>query len=303
MNAQARSTASGLPYALGTYLFWGLLPLYFAALRHVPAFEMVGWRIVFTVPFCILLVSLRRDWGAVAGALRNPRTFAILAASALAIGANWTIYVWAVQQGHVLAASLGYYINPLLNVLAGTLFLGERLSRLQWGAVALAGIGVAILAVNALTMLWVSLGLAAFFCVYGLLRKRVAVEALPGLTVESLILTVPGVWVVIHQALAPGGSSLGQSPLTDALLALAGVLTGLPLLFFAIAARRMDYSTLGFVQFVTPTIVFLLGVFVFHEEVRLTQIACFAFIWCAIGLFTLDLLRRRKRPGRREAAS
>lgn len=295
MDAQAKSTASGLPYALGTYLFWGLFPLYFAALHHVPPFEMVGWRIVFTLPFCALLVSLRRNWGAVGKALRNPRKLGILTASALAIGANWTIYVWAVQKGHVLAASLGYYINPLLNVLAGTIFLREKLTRLQWGAVGLAAIGVAILAFNALTMLWISLGLSLCFCIYGLLRKQVAVEALPGLAVESLILLVPGVWVVVNQALSPAGSSLGQSPLTDALLAMAGVLTGLPLLLFAIAARRMDYSTLGFVQFVTPTIVFLLGVFVFREEVRSTQIVCFGFIWSAIALFVLDLLHRRRR--------
>ena len=295
MTAPTPRPASGLPYALGTYVFWGLFPLYFATLRHVPAFEMVGWRIVFTLPFCAVLVLWRRNVGAVLAALRNPRTLGILAASSLFIGANWTIYVWAVQSGHVLAASLGYYINPLLNVLAGTLFLKERLSRLQWGAVALAALGVAILAFNALTMLWVSLGLSLSFCCYGLLRKRVAVEALPGLAVESLFLLIPGIAIVTNQALSPAGSSLGQSLTTDALLALAGVFTGLPLLLFAIAARRMDYSTLGFVQFVTPTLVFLLGVFVFREEVRTTQIVCFAFIWSAIVLFSLDLLRRRKR--------
>ncbi len=286
--------SSGLPYALATYVFWGLLPLYFAALHRVPPFEMVGWRVVFTLPFCLVLVSWRREWGAVARALVHPRTRGTLMASALAIGINWTVYVWAVQQGHVLAASLGYYINPLLNVLAGTLFLSEKLSRLQWSAVALAALGVAILAINAWTMLWISLALGLSFCTYGLLRKRVAVEALPGLAVESLILLVPGTAIVVAQALSPGGSSLGVTPHTDALLALAGLVTGLPLLLFATAARRMDYSTLGFVQFLTPTMVFALGVFAFHEEVHAPQIVCFALIWSAIALFSLDLLRRRR---------
>lgn len=297
MSAQAKTTAGGLPYALTTYLIWGLFPLYFAALHFVPPFEMVGWRVVFTLPFCALLVTWKKDWAAVRAALTSPRTLAILTASALAIGANWTIYVWSVQKGHLLAASLGYYINPLLNVLAGTLFLRERLTRLQWAAVAMAAIGVGILAVNALTMLWISLSLGLCFCIYGLLRKLVQVEALPGLAVEALILLPIGLYVVTQQALSPIGSSLGQAPLTDGLIALSGVLTGLPLLLFAIAARRMDYSTLGFIQFVTPTMVFLLGLFVFHEPVKATQLACFAFIWSAIALFTLDLLRRRSKAG------
>ncbi|MCJ2184676.1 EamA family transporter RarD [Novosphingobium sp. 1949] len=292
-GAQSRQATGGLPYALVTYFGWGLFPLYFAALRQVPAFEMVGWRIVFTLPFCAVMVVWKRQVGAVVQALRDPRTLGILCASALAIGANWTIYVWSVQQGHVLAASLGYYINPLLNVLAGTLFLGERLNRLQWCAVALAATGVAVLAIDALAMLWISLALGACFCVYGLLRKRVAVESLPGLAVESLILTVPGVLVVSAYALGPSGSSFGQAPATDALIALSGVLTGLPLLLFAVAARRMDYSTLGFVQFLTPTMVFALGVFVFHEPVRTTQLVCFAFLWSAVALFSFDLLRRK----------
>ncbi|WP_323982065.1 EamA family transporter RarD [Novosphingobium aureum] len=291
----------GLPYALATYLFWGLFPLYFALLRDVPAFEMVGWRIVFTIPFCALVVSARRQWPAVGRALRERRTLGTLFASSLFIGANWTIYVWAVQQGHVLAASLGYYINPLLNVLAGTIFLREKLSRLQWAAVALAAVGVSVLAWGALDMLWISLGLAASFCSYGLLRKLAPVDALPGLTIESLVLLIPGLVAVGLPALGSGGSALAGPAGQVALLTLAGVFTGLPLLLFSEAARRMDYSTLGFVQYLTPTLVFLLGLFVFHEPIKPTQLACFVLIWTAIGIFTFDLLKRRSKARRQVA--
>jgi len=293
MTPNTTSRGSGLPYALATYFIWGLFPLYFAALRHVPPFEIVGWRVLFTIPFCVAVVSWRGQWALVWRALADPRTLGILTASSLFIGANWLIYVWAVQRGHVLAASLGYYINPLLNVLAGTLFLRERLSRLQWGAVALATLGVIVLAWDAREMLWISLSLGGCFCAYGLLRKLAPVEALPGLTVETLILFVPGLVLVGLQAQA-GSLSFGVSLQSDVLIALAGVLTGLPLLLFAEAARRMDYSTLGFVQYLTPTLVFILGLFVFREPIKTTQIVCFGLIWLAIAVFTLDLVQRAR---------
>lgn len=295
MQNEMEKPSGGLPYALGTYLFWGLFPLYFAALRDVPPFEMVGWRIVFTIPFCLVIVGWRRQWPAVRKALADRRTLLTLCASSLFIGANWTIYVWSVQQGHVLAASLGYYINPLLNVLAGTVFLRERLNPLQWAAVALAGVGVAILAWGALPMLWISLGLALSFCSYGLVRKLAPVEALPGLTIESFVLLTPGLIAVALPALGPEGSALQGPASRIALLSLAGVFTGLPLLLFSIAARRMDYSTLGFVQYLTPTLVFALGLFVFGEPLNSVQLICFALIWTAIALFSFDLFSRRKR--------
>lgn len=293
MTTKFPSRGSGLPYALATYLIWGLFPLYFAALHHVPPFEIVGWRVLFTIPFCFAVVSWRSQWALVREAVVSPRTLGILTASALFIGANWLIYVWAVQSGHVLAASLGYYINPLLNVLAGTLFLREKLSRLQWGAVGLATLGVIVLAWDAREMLWISMSLALCFCAYGLLRKLAPVEALPGLTVETLVLLVPGLVLIALQA-ETEGLSLGASVSSDVLIALSGVLTGLPLLLFAEAARRMDYSTLGFVQYLSPTLVFILGLFVFREPIKATQIVCFGLIWLAIAVFTLDLFQRSR---------
>lgn len=284
----------GLPYALGAYLIWGLLPLYLRLLQAVPPFEFVGWRVIFTLPVCLLAIAVTRNWRALATALANPRTMLVLLGSSLLIGINWLIYIWAILEGHVLASSLGYYINPLANVLAGTLFLGERLSRRQWWAVALAGAGVALLAMGALDMLWISVSLAISFSGYGLVRKLAPVESLPGLTVESVVLLIPAMLICYHYAQAPLGAAFGRDSQTSILLVLAGVITAVPLLLFTEAARRMDYSTLGFVQFLSPTLVFVLGPFVFHEPLRPLQLGSFVLIWAAAGLFICDLLARRK---------
>jgi chloramphenicol-sensitive protein RarD len=294
--------SSGLPYALGAYAIWGLIPLYFLLVRQVPALEMVGWRIIFTIPVCALLVMKRKQVDQVRDVLRNPRLIGALAASSMLIGSNWLIYVIAIQTGHVLAASLGYYINPLVNVLLGTVLLKERLTRIQWLAVALAAIGVGILASGAKDMLWISLTLAFSFSAYGVIRKLVPVESLPGLTVESSILLLPAIAVVVWFAASPAGSSLGQSLFIDGMLAAAGIVTAIPLLMFAVAARRMSYSALGFVQFLAPSLVFVLGLTVFGEPLRLVQLVCFGFIWSAIALFSLDLLLRSGLLSSKQAA-
>ena len=273
---------------------WGLIPLYFKLLRDVPPLELVGWRVLFTVPVCLVLVVALRQIAHVRRALTTPRTLAALALSAALIGTNWLIYVIAIATDHVFAASLGYYINPLMNVLAGTLFLHEKLSRRQWVAVALAAIGVIVLAGGAWNTLWISMGLALSFCGYGLVRKLTPVESLPGLAVETLVLIVPALAVIAWQAGQPGGIALGQSPVRDMTLAAAGIITGVPLLLFAIAARRMSYSALGFVQFLAPTLVFLLGLFIFHEPLQTVQLFSFVMIWSAIAVFCWDMLARRR---------
>ncbi|MBD3728458.1 MAG: EamA family transporter RarD, partial [Sphingomonadales bacterium] len=219
----------------------------------------------------------------------------ILAISATLIGLNWLVYVWAIQVGQVYAASLGYYINPLVNVLLGTLVLKERLTRMQWAAVAVAGCGIALLAWGALDALWISLTLASSFGIYGLLRKRVPVGALPGLTIESAILLLPAIGIALWYGASPAGSAFLQTPGLSAAIVLGGIVTAIPLLLFAIAARRMDYSTLGFIQFLAPTIVFVLGLTVFGQELKPVKLACFVLIWIAIGLFSWDLWQRRKR--------
>lgn len=284
---------SGLPMALAAYTIWGFLPLYIALMRHVPAFEMVAWRIVFTLPFCLAIAVFRRQIGEIARAFAEWRALRLLLASSLLIGVNWVVFIAAVNGGQVLAASLGYYINPLVNVLLGTLFLGERLNRAQWWAVALAGAGVAVLAFGAIDTLWISLVLGVSFGLYGLVRKLAPVGSLPGLTIETTLLLPLAVATAWWFAVGPRLSSFGNDVETTWLLIGAGVLTAVPLLLFAVAARRMDYSTLGFVQFLSPTIAFVLGLTVFGEPLRTVQLASFVLIWLAIALFSWDLLRRR----------
>ncbi|SFP35855.1 EamA family transporter RarD [Qipengyuania nanhaisediminis] len=287
---------SGLTSALGAYVIWGFLPLYLLLVREVPAFEFVGWRILWTLPLCLVIVAVRKQLPQLRAALATPKVMMLLLTSATLIAINWVVYVWAIQQGNVYAASLGYYINPLVNVLLGTLLLGERLSRAQWAAVALAGIGVSMLLAGALTTLWISLTLALSFGTYGLIRKQVDVGALPGLTIESLLLSLPAAGVAIYYAGLPAGSSFTQSFGLGAAIMLGGALTAFPLLLFAIAARKLPYSTLGFIQFLAPSIVFVLGLTVFGEELKWAQAACFACIWIAAAIFVWDLWSRSRTP-------
>ena len=292
-NLSPQRTA-GLLQAIGANVIWGLLPLYLILVRHVPAFEFVGWRVLFIFPVCLALVAWQRQWADMAAVLRQPRLLAPLAASAVLLGVNWMIYVTAVQSGHVFAASIGYFINPLVNVVLGTVFLGERLTKRQWWAVGLAAAGVSILAIEALSALWISLILAGTFGLYGLVRKLVPVSSITGMTFESALLVVPALIIIGWYAATPAGTSLGRDLATDSLVAMSGLITTLPLVLYAYAARRMDYSTLGFIQFLAPTIVFFLGLFVFKEALSLSQLVCFVTIWTACGIFCWDLIQRRR---------
>ncbi len=290
----SESQPSGLPFALGAYVIWGFLPLYLKLVASVPPFEFVGWRIIWTLPLCLLILGWRGQFAEVRSAFGNRRTLLALGASAALIGFNWFVYVWAIMAGEVYAASIGYYLNPLLNVLLGTAFLGERLSRWQWVAVGIAAVAVALLAAGALTTLWISLSLALSFALYGLVRKQVSVGSLPGLTIESSLLMVPSLAIAGWYAMSPQGSSFGQDWAMSGLIVFAGVVTAVPLLLFAIAARRMEYSTLGFIQYLAPTIVFFLGLFVFKQKLEPLQLASFVLIWAAVAIFVGDLLSRRR---------
>jgi chloramphenicol-sensitive protein RarD len=198
------------------------------------------------------------------------------------------------MQEQVYAASLGYYLNPLLNVLLGTLLLGERLSRWQWLAVGIAASAVALLAAGALTTLWISLTLALSFGLYGVVRKQVPVGSLPGLTIESAILLLPAMGIAWYYAQTPAGPSFGTDWALSATIAFSGIVTAVPLLFFAIAAKRMNYSTLGFIQYLAPTIVFLLGLTVFQQELKAAQLGSFILIWIAVAIFVADLWKRSR---------
>ena len=290
---------SGLPFAIGAYFLWGLLPAYFKLLSHVPALEVVLHRVVWTVPLLLLIVLARRQWRDVRTAFNHGPVFRNLILSATLIAANWLCYLWAIQAGHVLATAIGYYLNPLINVLIARLFLGERLRAMQGVAVAIAGVGVAILAFTALDTLWISLFLAASFAFYGLVRKVTPVGAVPGLTVETTLMLPFAIAAIVFAAQLPmlfGANytpAFGQDWSTDGLLILSGAMTAVPLLLFAVAARRMSYITIGFVQYIGPTLAFFVGLFLYKEPLSATKLASFILIWISIAVFSHDAWKNR----------
>ncbi|MEE4453766.1 EamA family transporter RarD [Novosphingobium resinovorum] len=292
-NSSGSVILPGLLPAIGAYGIWSLFPLYFALLHAVSPFEVVGWRLMCTLPICLVAVAALRQGAALRAALTDRRLLGALTLSGFLIGANWLIYILAVMHGHVLAASLGYYINPLVNVLAATIFLKEKLTGRQWIAVALAAIGVALLAKGALDTLWLSMALALTFAAYGLTRKLAPVDPLPGLTIETIVLFVPALGLMGWQLQRPEGLVMGSAPGISLLLLCTGPLTAIPLMLFASAARKLPFSILGFVQFLTPTVLFLISVFVFDEPIKPVHFVCFGFIWTAIAVFCWDIVSRR----------
>ena len=282
---------AGLATALGAHAVWGSMPLYLLLVKSVPAVEFVAWRILFTLPLCGAIIVWRKAGDEVRAVLRDRRVFLTLLGSSTLIAVNWFLYVWAINNGHVYAASLGYYILPLLMMLLGFVALGERLTRVQQVAVALAALGVAMLAVGALTTLWLSLSMALTFSLYGLLRKTVKAGALAGLTIESLILGPPALAIVAWYAARPTGSALAHGPGLAAAVAFSGPMTAIPLIMFTFAARRLPYTIVGLFQFASPTIVFVLGLLVFREALKPAQLGCFVVIWTAVALFVWDILR------------
>jgi len=292
--APAGSNQGGLPYALAAYGIWGFVPLFFKLLSSVPPVEVLAQRIIWSLPLCFVIMLFRRQIGDYLVALKDWRTLRLLIASALLIAVNWLVYIYSIFTDHVLAASLGYYLNPLVNVMLGMIFLGERLSKLQLAAVVIAGIGVAILLAGALDTLWISLTLAFSFGIYGLIRKIVPVGSLPGLAIETTVLLVPSLAVAAFYLWAGDGRGFGSDGSISALLMAGGIVTAVPLLLFATAARRMSYAALGFVQFLAPTVQFLLSLFVFHEPLKPAQLACFLLIWASIAVFSFDMWRKMR---------
>lgn len=275
---------------LGAYTLWGVLPLYFKAMADVRATEIVAHRILWSLVFLGALASLSGRWSGIRAALANRRVFLTLMVTSVLIGVNWLTYIYAVMSGHVLEGSLGYYLNPLVNVLLGVFLLKEKLSLAQKGAVALAALGVGILAVGAGGAIWISLTLAASFAVYGFLRKVAPVDSLEGLWIETLFLAPLALgWVLLLTHW--GQSAFLADRTTDALLILGGALTAIPLLLFTAAAKRLPYSTLGFLQYVAPSLQFLLAVLVFGEPLTAAHIVCFGAIWVALAIFVSEGVR------------
>jgi chloramphenicol-sensitive protein RarD len=290
MTEDQSNRRTGLFFGLGAYLLWGVMPLYFKLLTVVPPIEIVANRILWSLIILAILVSLWRRWGAVRAAVASMRILLILLLTAALIATNWLVYVWGVVNGHVLETSLGYYLNPLFNVLLGVVLLKERLSRAQVAAVLLAASGVAVLAWGAASGLWISLSLAFSFGLYGFIRKVAPVDALEGLSVETALLAPASLAYLLwaHQGLA-GLAAFG--PWTTFLLVLGGAITAIPLLLFNAAAKRLPYSTLGFLQYIAPSLQFLLAVLAFGEAFTPVHAICFGAIWTALAIFAVEGLR------------
>ena len=276
-------------------MWWGLFPLYFRIVTGVPPGEILAHRILWCLAFLCLVLGWRRQWAWLAPTLRVPKVLAAFAASALLIAANWTIYIWSVNNGHVVDASLGYFITPLVNVLLGTTLLRERLRAMQWVALALAGLGVVWLTILSGAPPWIALALGASFGGYGLLRKVAALGALEGLTLETLLLAP-----LAAAALAIGWQrGTGTFPAPDALtnlwLIALGPITAVPLLLFAAGARRLSMTTLGLLQYIGPTMQFAIGVWVFREPFSAARLLGFGWIWLALAVYSADGWRRSRR--------
>lgn len=295
MTSPDRLDGRGLAAAATAFFIWGLLPLYLKALQAVPVLQVTSHRLVWGCIFAFLWLAIRGELAHVRTALFNARTGPRLCLSALLISINWITYVYGIAVGRVVETSLGYFINPLVNVLLGVVVLSERLNRAQWTAVAIAGAGVAYLTWNAGHLPWIALTLAFSFGLYGLVRKLVQVDALAGFASETVVLLPVGigylVWCEIAGTGAIGHSSLGL----QALLALGGPLTAIPLVLFAFGARRIPYSTVGLLQYIGPTIQLVLAIFVFHEPFDRNRMIGFVCIWAALAIYATDGVWRSRK--------
>ena len=279
----------GFLACFGCYTIWGLLPLYFRALGHIAPEEMLAHRIIWSVPTGFVLILIARNWDQLKAAL-TMRRIMWLSLSALLIGVNWLTYIWSVSQERVIEASLGYYINPLINVLIGALFFTERLRPAQWAAVGIASIGVAIMTIALGYLPWISMVLCFSFAFYSIIRKQIQVDSRAGFVIEAAMLApLALIWFgwFLNQ---PGGRLMGDGGSDILMLLISGPITAVPLILFAVGAKRLRLSTIGMMQYYAPTLQFLISVFVFKEAFGLTHGLAFACIWTALIVFTIDSL-------------
>lgn len=300
-STQVRNeSTAGLWVAAGSFVLWGLMPLYWHLLKAVPSLQIVAHRVLWSALLVFAWLGWKHGRGWLREALARPRVAWMLALSGLLIGFNWGLYIWAVNAGHVVETALGYFINPLLNVVIGVVFLRERLNRAQWLSVAIAAAGVVWLTFQYGRLPWIALALAASFALYGLLRKLAAVAPIRGLGVESAYLLLPALallgWGAAHgqDAFLQGTAGIA-TPLLLVLLVLSGALTALPLIGFAYAVQRVPYSVVGVLQYIAPTLQFLIGVLVFREAFDAQRLIGFACIWLALAVFAADGIVRARR--------
>jgi chloramphenicol-sensitive protein RarD len=294
-GTENREGLKGFLCALTAFLIWGLSPIYWKTLQGVPAFEIVLHRVIWSFLFLLPLLPIQKRTEELRAVVRNPRVLATLFFTTLLVAVNWLIFIWSVNNGRVLQASLGYYINPLFSVLLGVVILRERLRRAQVIAVLLAGAGVLYLTIGLGRFPWIALTLAFTFGLYGLVRKVAPVSALVGLTVETLIMLPPSLGYLGLLYLDGRGAFSHISPTTDLLLMASALATALPLLLFNLGTRILHLSTIGFMQYIVPSCFFLFAVFVFREPISSVQLWTFALIWSALALYTVDsMLLHRK---------
>ena len=285
----------GILYAAGAYILWGLLPLYWKALHDVPSSQIVAHRLVWSLVFVGLVLTARRNWGWLGKAIRRPRVLLIFALSGALLTVNWLVYIWGVNAGFIVETSLGYFINPLVNVLLGYLFLKERLRPMQWGALAVALAGVLYLTFSYGAFPWIALTLAFSFGLYGLIRKTATLNSAEGLFVETAVLFLPALGFLLFHELRGTGALGHVDGLTTLLLIGAGAATSIPLILFAAGARRVTLTTLGLLQYIAPTMQFLLGVLVFGEPFGAGRVVGVGLIWLALLLYTFESVLHRQR--------
>ncbi len=291
---QQKVYKSGLVYALLSYCCWGVFPLYWKLLLHVPPQQILAHRIVWSMLFLFIILAWRRDRLFIRY-LKSPRILGVLLLTAALIGGNWFVYIYAVNNNHIVDASLGYYINPIVNILLGVLFLKERLTRIQIVAVTFAFAGVAYLSYHYGRLPVISLFLAFSFGFYGLLRKKINLQSMPGLVVETVLLSPVALWYLWHMNSVGAGAFGHYSTLADVLLVLGGPVTALPLFWFGIAATRIPLSTLGFIQYLSPTIQLLIGIFVFSEAFDSAYLVSFGLVWTGLAIYTYSVINGLKR--------
>jgi len=278
----------GIWYGIGAYVTWGLFPIYWKWLHHVPALQLLGHRILWSFLMLFVAILTSRQWNIFRAAVLAPRVLRIYLAAAVLVGINWLVYVWAVNAGFIVETSLGYYINPLLNVLMGVLFLHERMRSLQWVPLGLAAVGVLYLTFAYGSLPWIALTLAFSFGLYGLVKKTAPLGSLYGLTLETGLLFLPALLYLLYADATGQGAFLHTGAISDVLLVGAGLMTTIPLLMFASAARRIPLSLVGILQYIAPTLQFLLGVLVYREPFTHAQFIGFGIVWIALILFGVE---------------
>ncbi|WP_425669252.1 EamA family transporter RarD [Vibrio owensii] len=292
---EQQRSRQGVLLAIGAYTMWGIAPIYFKSIAEVSPLEILSHRVIWSFFLLAALLHFGRHWRSVRDIIKNKTKMMFLVSTAILVGANWLIFIWAVNSNHMLDASLGYYINPLLNVLLGMVFLGERLRKLQWFAVVLAACGVLVQLIVFGSVPVVAIALAMSFGFYGLLRKKVSVEAQTGLFIETLVMLPAAAIYLLFIASSPTSNMLDNPMQLNTLLIAAGVITTLPLLCFTGAATRLKLSTLGFFQYIGPSLMFLLAVLIYGEQFTSDKAITFAFIWGALVVFSFDGLRNNRK--------